>query len=113
LTTDANPPGSANQLVMPNNSLCVFDILIGARRTDAADYGAWRLTGVIKRDANAASTAILGSPIVTTLAVPSGSWTAPSAFADTTNGGLQIRVTGTASQTVRWVARTMTTKVTN
>src|ERR1700730_8440044 len=113
LTTDANAPGLTNQLVMPNNSLCVFDILIAARRTDTADYGAWRLTGTIKRDANAASTAILGSPILTTLAVPSGSWTAPSAVADTTNGGLQIRVTGAVSQTVRWVARTVTTEVTN
>jgi hypothetical protein len=98
---------------MPNNSLCVFDILIAARRMDAADYGAWRLTGAIKKDANAASTAILGSPVLTTLSAPSGSWTAPSAVANTTSGGLQIRVTGAASETVRWVARTVTTEVTN
>src|SRR5205085_10584516 len=37
LTTDANAPDSTNQLVMSNNSLCVFDILIAARRIDAAD----------------------------------------------------------------------------
>ena len=113
LTTDANAPDLTNQLVMSNNSLCVFEILIAARRIDAADYGAWRLTGAIKKDSNAASTAILGSPVLTTLAAPSGSWTPPSAVADTAGGGLQIRVAGAASETVRWVARTVTTEVTN
>jgi hypothetical protein len=113
LSADGAAPGSTTQPVMPNNSVYAFDILVSARRTDSADYGAWRIVGAIKRDANAASTALAGTPTVTTIATPSGAWTAPAAVADTTNGGLQITVAGAAAQTVRWVAKVMTTEVTN
>ena len=113
LTTDAAAAASTNQVVLPNNSVYTFDILISARRTDSADYGSWRIVGAIKRDANAASTALVGTPTVTTIGAPSGTWTAPAAAADTTNGCLKITVGGGTASTIRWLAEVQTVEVTN
>jgi len=113
LRSNSSAAGTTNQVVLPNNSVYAFRISVVARRTDSADYGAWEIVGAIRRDANAAATAIIGTPTVTTLATPSGSWTAPAVAADTTNGALQITVAGANSQTIRWVANCRTVEVTN
>lgn len=113
LTADTGAAGATNQVVMPNNSVYTFEALITARRTDSADYGSWRIIGAIRRNANAAATALVGTPTVTVVGAPSGTWTAPAAVADTTNGGLQITVGGGTASTVRWLALVQTVEVTN
>lgn len=113
LTTDAAAPGTTNTPVLPNNSAYTFDCYVIARRTDSADYGAWSIVGAIRRDANAAATAILGTPTVTALATPAGAWTAPAATANTTRGSLEITVAGAAAETVRWVCNCRTVEVVN
>lgn len=113
LTTDAGAPSASNTPVLPNNSAYAFFCTCIARRTDSNDYGAWTITGAIRRDANAAATAIIGTPTVTTLATPAGAWTAPAATANTSRGSLEITVAGAAAQTVRWAANCQTIEVTN
>lgn len=113
LTTDAAAPGTTNTPVLPNNSAYTFNCDVIARRTDSADYGAWTITGAIRRDTNAAGTAIMGTPTVTTLSAPAGAWTAPAATANTTRGSLEITVAGAVSQTVRWVCNCRTVEVVN
>lgn len=113
LTADHGTPTAANQPTLPNNGAYTFRILVVARRTDSADYGAWEIVGAIRRDTNAAGTAIIGSPSVTTIAAPSGAWTAPAVAADTTNGCLQVNVAGAVGHTVRWVAKVNTVEVKN
>lgn len=75
---------------------------ISARRTDANDDSAgWKIEGVIDRNASAGTTALVGSVIITTIGSDS-SWSV-DAVADTTNGGLSLKVTGEANKNINWV----------
>jgi hypothetical protein len=85
---------------LPNNSTATFKLIVTARNFDTdGQNDAWEFTGLIHRDANAASTtidALQQNHIGTT------GWTA-SVAADTTNGGIGVTVTGPSGSTVHWV----------
>ncbi len=105
--------GSSARLVLPNNSAYMFEADVVCRRTDSTGtVGAWKLTGLIFRDATAGTTAISGQTSTTTLA-KSNAGLAVTATADTTNGSLKITVTGVTSQTIRWSIYIRTQEVTN
>lgn len=105
--------GTTNQVILPNNSAYYFRGECIAGVTGAGDTKGWYIEGVIKRGANAASTAIVGAATVTSLYADAGATTwAVTATADTTNGGLAITVTGQAATTIRWVCQIRTTEMT-
>lgn len=105
--------GSAQRIVLPNNSGMTYSAQIVARRTDATgSLAAWEIVGLIKRDANAAATALVGTRSKTTITKPNGQWDA-DVFADVTNGALTFKVNGPAAQTIRWVVTVTTTETTN
>ncbi len=113
ITTNATPSQAlihvAESIALPNNTTWAFKILVVARRTDAdGENDAWEITGLIHRDANAASTTLDASQINQ---IGATAW-ACSVSADTTNGALQIDVTGAAAKTIQWVARIETTETT-
>lgn len=111
-TTELFVDGSGQRLVMPNNSAWTFTIRVVGRRTDAT--GGWAMysfTGGSKRDANAASTTLEGSS--RTIIDESAGALNCTISADTTNGSININVTGIAAQTFRWVATAEITQVTN
>lgn len=116
-TTTATPAelftnGSSERMVLPNDTTWAFSCLVTARRTDADGEGAgYKLEGVIDRQTNAASTALIGAVTTTTLAEDNAAWDV-AATADTTNGALIITVTGEASKTIRWVASCRTAETT-
>lgn len=123
-TTDATPleftTGKGDQgavatspIVLTNNSTYIFDVDIVARKsTTGTDYSAWNLKFCINREANAASTALVGTVTKTLIGQTSGASTWDvSATADTTNGRPNISVTGQASTTIRWVGNVRGTKV--
>lgn len=120
ITTNATPTnlfldgGTAPlRLVLPNNSAWLFTLSVIGRRTDAVGgIGGFTFTGVIIRDANAASTALSGIPSKVTVQKTNATWNAVVS-ADATNGALQIQVTGEAAKTIRWVATCELTQVTN
>ncbi|QNN23310.1 hypothetical protein HED60_13840 [Planctomycetales bacterium ZRK34] len=96
---------SSQRLSMDNDSTWMFAVGLVARRVDADnESAAWEIKGCIDRNANAASTAIVGSVTTTTIADDSGGTWSVTAVADTTNGALDIKVTGGNSKTIRWVA---------
>ena len=110
-TTDATPTAIYSQIAdgstytdyarIPNNSAAMFKVFLTAHRTDVVgENDGWEFTGIVSRDANAASTAIDALQIN-----PMGltSWNV-SLAADTTNGGIGITVTGEAGKTIKWVA---------
>jgi hypothetical protein len=104
--------GTAARIVLPNNSAMTYSAYVVGRCTSATgNYGAWKIEGLIRRDANAAATAMVGTRSRTTLTAASG-WSA-DVFADATNGALTFKVTGAAGQTVRWVVTVITSEVTN
>lgn len=112
LTTDNTAAGTNDQVILPNNSIFAFRGDLVVRENATGDSKAVKFEGAIKRGANAAATALVGSPSQTTLGEDAGAagWTV-GFTADTTNGGLAITVTGEASHTLRWVARVVTTEV--
>ncbi len=98
--------GTGAQLVLPNVSTWAFRAKITARRTDATgENSSWFLEGLISRDANAASTAIVGT-VTTTLVAQNAAASAyaVTCVADTSTGALVFKVTGEASKTIRWFA---------
>jgi hypothetical protein len=82
-------------------------------KTAAGDTKGWTIEGVIKRGANAASTALVGVPTVTSTYADLGAATWDIAVtADTTNGGLKVTFTGQAATTIRTVCQIRTTEMT-
>jgi hypothetical protein len=113
LASNNSTPGTSNQVILPNNSAYIFKITVISGVTGGGNTSAWKLEGAIKRGANAASTALVGSVTTTLLAQDAGASTwAIAATADTTNGGLAITFTGQAGTTIRTVAKVETTEMT-
>lgn len=104
---------ATQRIVVPNNSVWTFDILIAARRTDATGGGAgYRFLGVLRKDTTAGSITFIGTPSKSVVGETNTAWNAVIS-ADTTNGSLKVEVTGEAAKTIRWVATVQTTEVTN
>jgi hypothetical protein len=113
LRSETAAAGTTNQVILPNNSAYLFKATVISNVTGGGNTSAWKLEGAIKRGANAASTAIVGTVTTTLLAADAGAATwAIAATADTTNGGLRITFTGQASTTIRTVCKVETTEVT-
>jgi hypothetical protein len=119
-TTDATPTNlsfdgaaptgstitSSTHFILLNNQAVFADIRVVARSTSGTDHAAYMRRVLIKRDANAASTAIIGTVLSPTADIESAGATAwaVDVTADTTNGGMLITVTGAASTTINWTA---------
>jgi len=113
LRSNSSAASGTNQVILPNNSAYYFRGEIIAGVTGAGDTKGWYVEGVIKRGAGVGTTALVGTPTVSSLYADVGAATwAVTATADTTNGGLAITVTGQASTTIRWVAQIRTTEMT-
>jgi hypothetical protein len=112
LCSDSNAAGTFNQVILPDNSAYYFRGSVIANVTGGGNTKAWSFEGAIKRGASAAATTLVQS-VINPVAEDSGAsaWTIALA-ADTTNGGLQVTVTGAASTTIRWVCKVETTEVT-
>jgi len=114
LTTDGNPIGAYNQIILYDHSAYSFSGTIVAREDSdfGTDYASWEIKGALLRGANAAST-VLGNGIRNKLYATSGasSW-AIDLIVDTTNGGLKIQVTGASGKRIRWGASITTSEVT-
>jgi hypothetical protein len=105
--------GTAAQLVLPNNSVVVFDMFVAGRRTDAVGGGAgYRFVGVARKDATTGSVTFVGTPSKTVIGETNTAWDA-AVSVDTSTGAFRVRVTGEAAKTIRWVATVQTTEVTN
>jgi len=124
LTSDLNSASSTNQVVLSNGpsgtvSVYTFRVLISAHNSaNTTDIAGWEIKGVISRGNGVGTTALVGTPTVTLLGATSGAISAGwgtlsnvAAVADTTNGALQIQVTGVASTTIRWSARVETNEL--
>ena len=113
LRCNTSAAGTTNQVILPNNSAYFFTGEVVAGVTGGGNTKGWTIEGVIKRGANAASTALVGTPTVTSTYADAGASTWVIAVtADTTNGGLAVTFTGQASTTIRTVAKISTVEMT-
>ncbi|MDO9711035.1 hypothetical protein [Paracraurococcus lichenis] len=96
----------SNRMVLIANSCWFFKAYAVAHRTDSkGDRMAWEYVGCIKRDATAATTALIGA-VTTVNTFNTGSLTWIITWdADTTNGALRARVTGESAKTIQWHIR--------
>jgi hypothetical protein len=110
LTLDGAALAAGNALSLPNNTAWAADVHIVARSATGAGHAYFVRRVLIKRDANQASTALvgtvqtIGTDIGSNAGAPPAGW-AVAITADTTNGALDIQATGAAATTIRWVAR--------
>jgi len=113
LASNTSGAGTSNQVILPNNSAYTFQGTCIANVTGGGATSGWKFEGVIKRGANAASTALVAAVTPTVIAQDVGAVTWVLAVtADTTNGGIAVTVTGAAATTIRWVTKIETTEVT-
>jgi hypothetical protein len=113
LTCDGSAASTTNQVILPNNSAYFFRGEVVSGVTGGGDTKGWTIEGVIKRGANAGSTALVGTPTVTSMYADVGAatWTI-AVTADTTNGGIRVTFTGQAATTIRTVCQIRTTEMT-
>jgi hypothetical protein len=111
LTTNNSAAAADNQVILPNNSAYAFTGTVVARRqaSGGTDSAAWKVEGLIRREANAASTVLVASTVTAIDNTPG--WTL-ALSGNTTNGGLAITATGAAATNIRWVATISTSEVT-
>jgi hypothetical protein len=113
LTSNSGAASTVNQVILPNNSAYFFKGTVVAGVTGGGNTKGWTIEGVIKRGADAASTALVGTPTVTSSYADAGASTWTIAItADTTNGGLAVTFTGQAGTTIRTVCSINTTEMT-
>jgi hypothetical protein len=113
LTSNTSAASGINQVILPNNSAYYFKGSVIAGVTAAGNTKSWSFEGTIKRGANAASTALVGTPVLNLISQDTGASTwVVAVTADTTNGGIAVTVTGQAATTIRWVAKIETTEMT-
>lgn len=107
LTSDNLAASTSNQLVLSNYQSMTFRGQVVAQRKGSestTSTAAWEFSGVIRRGANAASTALVAAVTPTLIAADAdaAAWTV-AVSADTTNGALAVTVTGEAGKNIRWV----------
>lgn len=112
LTSNTSAASTTNQVILPNNSAYFFQGQVVAGVTGAGNTKGWTVEGVIKRGANAASTVLVGSTVMSSYGDAGAVTWVVALTADTTNGGLAVTVTGQAATTIRWVAQIRTTEMT-
>lgn len=97
---------TSTHFILLNNQAVFADIRVVARSVSGTDHAAFMRRVLIKRDANAASTAIVGTVLSPTADIKSAGATLwdVAITADTSNGGMLITVTGAASTTIVWGA---------
>jgi hypothetical protein len=113
LRSNTSAAGTTNQVILPDNSAYYFRGEVIAGVTGAGDTKGWYIEGVIKRGAGVGTTALVGTPSVTSLYADAGAatWTV-ALTANATLGGLAVTVTGVAATTIRWVCQIRTTEMT-
>ncbi len=101
-----NPPGCNNQIILKNTQSVSFHGTVVARKNDSTANAAWKIEGLIIRNADAASTTLVDHTVTAISNTPG--WSV-ALSADTTYGGLTVTFTGTAG--VRAVATIDTAEV--
>ena len=95
--------GEEGNVTLEDNKMNAFRLMVVASNEDQSEGAAYEFKGLIKKQATAASTAILGSITKTVIAESVPACDA-AVSADTANGALKITVTGEADKSIRWVA---------
>jgi len=113
-TGDATPTqmmAGGVKLVIPNSTTYAIQVLVSARNFATGDVCVWRIFAGVTRGANAASTALIGTPAIDKIGgANTGAWSC-DIKADTTNGSINIEATGVAATTIYWNGQYQVSKI--
>jgi hypothetical protein len=104
LITSPSNTTSRNFIFLPDKTTLNFNIQISAYNDTDTASALWNFVGGIKRGVGVSTTALIGTPTETSWKDAGMTSALANIVADTTNGGLSIRVTGLATKNIRWVA---------
>lgn len=107
VTINGEAPNSGNSYILSNNQLWYATIHIVALSDNGTNCAAYTRQLLIKRGANAASVALVGSVAIVGTDVGSNSGAPPTGYAisfdvDTSLGALKVIVTGASGNTLLW-----------
>lgn len=103
--------GVDQNLVVSQNSVWTYEILLTSKRIDAGtDAASFKIVGSIGRNTTLSSVFMVGTPSITVIGRTDASWDA-IVIADATTGALVVKVNGAVGKTIRWVAKIMTLEV--
>lgn len=113
LTANASAtPTTANSLTIGSQNAYAIRARVIARNTANGECTAWEITAIARRTNTEATTAIVGTPTVTSLGGDASLSSASVAVsANTTIGSVAFTVTGIASTNLRWMALVETVEV--
>lgn len=94
---------SGSQLKLDSNTSCAFFLRILGQRVGGTQVYHSTIEGTIKRIVAVGTTAFVGDPLVSVISGDSLTWSTTIA-ADTTNGALELLVTGAGGITIHWIA---------
>jgi hypothetical protein len=104
LITSPSDATSRNFIFLSDKTTLNFNIQISAYNDTDTASAVWNFVGGIKRGVGAGTTSLIQTPTETSWKDTGMNSALASVAADTTNGGLSIRVTGLATKNIRWVA---------
>lgn len=106
---DSATPNANNMVLLQNNSAFAFSGTVVARQqaSGGTQSAAWRVEGLIRREASAATTTLVASTVTAISNVPG--W-GLALSADTTIGALAITATGAVGTNIRWVGSIQTSE---
>lgn len=108
LTANGSSETSSTVMVLPNNSGAAFVAIVTAYQPSTGDVGGWKIEGTVKRGANAAATALQGTPTTTilggTIGAGLGSPTV-TVTVDTTLGACVITITPGNATSTYWTGK--------
>ncbi|MAE62303.1 MAG: hypothetical protein CMJ49_13220 [Planctomycetaceae bacterium] len=108
LTADKGAPGAENRLAVPSDRMLECNITVIAHEEGGADAACWRRLIILHNDGG--TTSQIGSTDTIGIDANTPGW-GFNLFVDDTNDVLQIRVTGQAAKTIRWLGRIETVEL--
>lgn len=95
--------GEEGSIVLMDNKMNVFRILVCASNPDLSEGAAWELKGIISKNDTPESTTLIGAVSKTVISRSNSSWDI-AAEADKGNGALRLMADAEPGQSIRWVA---------
>ena len=102
LTTNGESAAATNIILLTDNNTLRFEGTLIAKTSDNLERGKYFLEGVFERGVGVATVAAVTSQL-TVVHEDDDTWEV-ALEADTTNGGIAIKVTGVAATTINWIA---------
>ena len=95
--------GEENSLILMNNKMNAFRIMLVASSGDLSQGAAWELKGLIVKLDDPSATSFIGTPLKSIIATSHPDWDV-TLSPDTANGALRITAHGSRFTAMRWVA---------